>query len=432
MNTKILDISALNIETIRRAQVLCEPQAIAETEAALERVREAADILANGGLVAFPTETVYGLGANAFDEDAVRRVYAAKGRPSDNPMIVHIARASDIGQLTNVITPDSVRLADRFWPGPLTMVFKKSAAVPDVVTGGLDTVAVRLPDHPAAVEFIRAAAVPVAAPSANISGKPSPTKAEHVIRDLGGKVDCILVGDDCRIGIESTVVDLTADTPTVLRPGIISAYDLSVALGREVAEAADEENVCAKTTQKEPSPLCREVAEAVDSSCGADVADALEMVRESPQMEENSIKGENAHEANIENPHAEDSPCLEKNRSPATQKEPSPLCPRSPGMKYTHYAPKAEMILIEGSQENVRREAERLKTMNEALGRSVVVLLYDESAADAARGYYAKLRELDDTDADLIIVGAIPDTDGAGFALMNRMRKSAGGRLIYV
>jgi L-threonylcarbamoyladenylate synthase len=362
MDTKILDISALNIETIRRAQVLCEPQAIDETETAIERVREAARVLADGGLVAFPTETVYGLGANAFDEEAVRRVYAAKGRPSDNPMIVHIARASDISQLTDIITPDAVRLADRFWPGPLTMVFKKSDAVPDVVTGGLDTVAVRLPDHPAAMEFIRATGVPVAAPSANISGKPSPTKAEHVIRDLDGKVDCILAGDDCRIGIESTVVDLTTDTPTVLRPGIISAYDISIALGREVTEAAD----------------------------GLDAARA---------------EGDKLY---------------------------VPTTPRSPGVKYTHYAPKAEMILIEGSPENIHREAERLKTLNETLGRTVAVLLYDDSAADAARGYYAKLRELDDTDADLIIAGAIPDTDGVGFALMNRMRKSAGGRLIYV
>jgi L-threonylcarbamoyladenylate synthase len=372
MDTKILDISALNIEMIRRAQVLCEPQAIDETETAMERVREAADVLANGGLVAFPTETVYGLGANAFDEEAVRRVYAAKGRPSDNPMIVHIARASDISQLTDIITPDSVRLADRFWPGPLTMVFKKSDAVPDVVTGGLDTVAVRLPDHPAAVEFIRAAGVPVAAPSANISGRPSPTKAEHVIRDLDGKVDCILAGDDCRVGIESTVVDLTTDTPTVLRPGIISAYDISIVLGREVTEASD----------------------------------GLEVVHENA-----------AHTENV---------CIQ-----TAQKEPSPLC-RSPGVKYTHYAPNAEMILIEGSPENIRREAERLKTLNETLGRTVTVLLYDNSAADAARGYYAKLRELDDTDADLIIAGAIPDTAGIGFALMNRMRKSAGGRLIYV
>jgi L-threonylcarbamoyladenylate synthase len=355
MNTQIYDITALHEETLRRAQVFCEADAIVAVEAAMARVREAARILAGGGLVAFPTETVYGLGANAFDEAAVRRVYAAKGRPSDNPMIVHISRASDIGLLTDSVTPDAVRLADRFWPGPLTMVLRKSARVPGVVTGGLDTVAVRLPDCPAAEELIRAAGVPVAAPSANISGSPSPTKADHVIRDLDGKADCILAGLGCRIGIESTVVDLTSDAPAVLRPGVISAYDLSIALGREVVY----------------DPALIDAA-----------------------------------------------------------------APRSPGMKYAHYAPKAEMILIEGAPDAVRREAERLKALNESLGRKVGVILYEDSAADAARAYYSRLRELDSAGADLIIAGALPDeavaSDGAAFALMNRMRKSAGGRLIYV
>jgi L-threonylcarbamoyladenylate synthase len=383
MNTKIFDITALNIETLREAQVLCDEKAIAEVEAAMGKVREAALILADGGLVAFPTETVYGLGANALDEDAVRRVYAAKGRPSDNPMIVHIARASDIGLLTDIVTPDAVRLADRFWPGPLTMVFQKSDAVPSVTTGGLDTVAVRLPDHPAAVEFIRAAGVPIAAPSANISGKPSPTKAEHVIRDLNGKVDCILAGDDCRVGIESTVVDLTTDTPAVLRPGIISAYELSIVLGREVLEA---EGSTASVSGASSAP--RSPANAISTD----------------------FPSPNSHAASTS----------------------STSAPRSPGMKYAHYAPKAEMILIEGDPENIRREAARLQTLNETLGRNVAVLLADTNAENAAREYYAKLRELDDTDADLIIVGALPDTDSAGFALMNRMRKSAAGRLIYV
>ncbi|MDR1069005.1 MAG: threonylcarbamoyl-AMP synthase [Clostridiales Family XIII bacterium] len=386
MNTKIFDITALNEETIRKAQVLCEAKAIADVEAAMARVREAAAILAGGGLVAFPTETVYGLGANALDEDAVRRVYAAKGRPADNPMIVHIARASDIGRLTDGITPDAIRLADRFWPGPLTMIFAKSAAVPAVVTGGLDTVAVRLPDCPAAEELIRLAGVPVAAPSANTSGRPSPTKAEHVIRDLDGKVDCILAGGGCRVGIESTVVDLTSETPTVLRPGIISAYDLSIVLGKDVVYDA-----------------------ALIDAARRDAAEAYEAGDDNAAV------------------------------LPAGNADTVPA-PRSPGMKYRHYAPTAEMILIEGSPENIRREAERLKTMNEQLGRMVGVILYGSenagsgaaNAEEAAASYYARLRELDDSDADLIIAGAIPDTDGAGFALMNRMRKSAAGKLIYV
>jgi L-threonylcarbamoyladenylate synthase len=224
-------------------------------------------------------------------------------------------------------------------------------------------VAVRLPDCPAAEELIRAAGMPIAAPSANLSGSPSPTKAEHVIRDLDGKVDCILAGPDCRVGIESTVVDLTSDTPAVLRPGIISAYDLSVALDREVIY---------------------------------DTGDAAE--------------------------------------------------PRSPGTKYAHYAPKAEMILIEGEAAAIRREADRLKALNEQLGRKVGIIVYDDfdiglsggaerAAAAAAKTYYAALREFDDAGADLIIVGALPDEaakGGAGFALMNRMRKSAGDRRIYV
>ncbi|MDR1496103.1 MAG: threonylcarbamoyl-AMP synthase [Clostridiales Family XIII bacterium] len=349
--TKIYDVTALSPENIRRAQTLREPDAIESMERAMKRVAEAARVLAAGGLVVFPTETVYGIGANAFDETAVRRVYAAKGRPSDNPMIVHIARASDIGQLTQMLSPQMVKLADNFWPGPLTMVLPKKRSVPSVVTGGLATVAVRLPDEPAAMELMRLADCPVAAPSANLSGSPSPTEAGHVIADLDGKVDVILAGGRCRVGIESTVVDMTATPPEILRPGILTADMLSAAIDADVVYGS--------------------------RSTGA--------------------------------------------------------APRSPGMKYRHYAPKAEMIVVEGQRDRVKAEIERVKSLNERIGVKVGVLLFDEQAyIEAAHDFYARLRALDAEGADLIIAGALSEKDGVGFAVMNRMMKSAGYNIVHV
>jgi len=212
----------LTEEGLRQAEVFREPEAVKAVSGAYEKIREAAEVIKRGGLVAFPTETVYGIGADAFNEEAVDRVYEAKGRPSDNPMIVHIARASDVGLLAAELTPGTVKLADAFWPGPLTMVLSKRGEVPARVTGGLGTVGVRLPDSPAAAELIKFAGTPIAAPSANLSGKPSPTKAAHVLGDLDGKVDVILIGPDCRVGIESTVVDMTTAPPCVLRPGVVT------------------------------------------------------------------------------------------------------------------------------------------------------------------------------------------------------------------
>ncbi|MDR2156520.1 MAG: threonylcarbamoyl-AMP synthase [Clostridiales Family XIII bacterium] len=337
-------------------------------EDALRKIRSAADILRAGGLVAFPTETVYGLGCDAFNEAAVKKVYAAKGRPSDNPLIVHIARASDVGALTPRISPEFVRLADSFWPGPLTMILKKKAAVPDIVTGGLDTVAVRLPDHPAAVALIREAGCPVAAPSANVSGGPSPTKAEHVIADLSGKIDVILAGSDSRVGIESTVLDLTADTPTILRPGVLTADHIAEVLNGEVIYDAAllRSNHCVPGAERDG---------------GADDGAA----------------------------------------------------PRAPGMKYRHYAPKAEMLILEGEEEKVRAEIGRLRALNEKLGAEVGVILFDERAyREAAHDFYARLRKLDEEGVDLILAGALNGRDGIGFAVMNRMLKSAGYRVVHV
>ncbi|MDE8731560.1 L-threonylcarbamoyladenylate synthase [Eubacteriales bacterium DFI.9.88] len=324
-------------------------------------IKVAADIIKNGGLVAFPTETVYGLGADALNAQAVAKVYEAKGRPSDNPMIVHIGRASDIGQLTPRLSPDIVALIENFWPGPLTLVVKRKSCVPDRTTGGLDTVGVRMPDSKIALDLITWSGCPIAAPSANLSGKPSPTKAEHVIEDLQGKVDAIIKGPDCRVGIESTVLDVTGDTPTILRPGVITAENIEAAIGKKVA---------------------------VD-------------------------------------------PALYVNRPRDVSDE--EFKPKSPGMKYKHYAPKADMTIIEGSRDKVKTEIERLRVLNERIGNKVGVILFEERAfIEAAHDFFAKLRELDKQEVDLILAGAMSDTDGVGFAVMNRMLKSAGYNIVRV
>lgn len=324
-------------------------------------IKEAAVIIKNGGLVAFPTETVYGLGANALDPEAVGKVYEAKGRPSDNPMIVHIARASDIGQLTPRLSPDIVTLIENFWPGPLTLVVKRKKGVPDRTTGGLDTVGVRMPDSQLALELIEWAGCPIAAPSANLSGKPSPTRAEDVIEDLSGKVDAILKGPDCRVGIESTVLDVSGETPTILRPGIITPENIEAAIGKKVAM----------------------------------------------------------------------DPALYVNRPRDVSSE--EFKPKSPGMKYKHYAPKADMTVIEGNRDKVQAEIERLKALNERLGNKVGVILFEEKAfIEAAHDFFARLRDLDRQEVDLILAGALSDTDGVGFAVMNRMLKSAGYNIVKV
>lgn len=365
MKTKIFDVRDLNKHNLEQSIIYDEAEASAKVDEALGKIDEAAAILANGGLVAFPTETVYGLGANAMDPKAVAGIYEAKGRPGDNPLIVHIARASNIGELTPVLTPKVIRLIDNFWPGPLTIVLKKKPEVPDITTGGLDTVAIRMPDDPIALELIKKAGCPVAAPSANISGRPSPTKGEHVIEDLDGKVDAILVGNDCRIGIESTVLDLTGDVPTILRPGIITAENIEAAIGEKVAM----------------DPAINQRKAAADGEGGED-----------------------------EN-----------------------LVPKAPGMKYTHYAPKADMTIIEGQRDKVKTEIERLKGLNERLGLKVGVILFEEKAfIEAAHEFFAKLRAFDDEGVDLILAGALSEQDGVGFAVMNRMLKSAGYNIAKV
>jgi L-threonylcarbamoyladenylate synthase len=253
----------------------------------------------------------------------------------------------------------------------------KKDSVPAVVTGGLDTVAIRLPDEPAAIELIRAACTPVAAPSANLSGSPSPTKAAHVIKDLDGLVDVILAGGDCRVGLESTVLDLTSDIPTVLRPGILSAEELSEVLGTEVVYDA---------------ALLNEQKDWIAGQARNDTGDR-------------------------------------KDRKGTVHR----VSPKSPGMKYKHYAPNADMLVVCGIPENVRAEVGRLAALNEKLGLAVGVLLFDERTyIEAAHDFYADLRRLDDEGKDMIIAGAISDSAGVGLAVMNRMMRSAGYNIVKV
>lgn len=186
----------------------------------------AAEIIKKGGIVAFPTETVYGLGASAYNENAIKKIYKAKGRPSDNPLIVHISGIEEITKVAREIPENARKLLEKFAPGPFTLILKKQPDIPDIVTAGLDTVGVRIPKNATARAFINLAGVPIAAPSANISGKPSPTKAEHVIADLGGKADAIICGEDSDVGVESTIIDVTGEIPVILRPGGITKEDI--------------------------------------------------------------------------------------------------------------------------------------------------------------------------------------------------------------
>lgn len=223
---------------------------IDENNILAEGLEEASRILKMGGLVAFPTETVYGLGADGLNADASRKIYAAKGRPSDNPLILHIAKLKDLEDITDMIPEKGLKLAKAFWPGPLTLIFKKSEKVPLSTTGGLPTVAVRMPSHPIAQELIRQSGVYIAAPSANVSGRPSPTTADHVLEDMGGVIDMIIDGGKVLIGLESTIVDVTAEIPVILRPGYITEDMLSQVVG----EVAYDKAVLARSSQSDFVP----------------------------------------------------------------------------------------------------------------------------------------------------------------------------------
>ena len=212
-----------------------ETKLLRDTE---QDIRTAAAILRAGGLVGIPTETVYGLGANGLSSAAVGKIFAAKGRPQDNPLILHVPDASWLARYCREVPDSAYTLAERFWPGPLTMILPRKDVVPDAVTAGLDTVGVRCPNHPVTLAIIRAADVPVAAPSGNTSGRPSPTRAEHMVEDMAGKIDAIVDGGPCGVGVESTIIDLTCTPPRLLRPGGLPLEALEEVLGEVAVDAA--------------------------------------------------------------------------------------------------------------------------------------------------------------------------------------------------
>ena len=302
-----------------------------------EIMKEAGALLKSGALVAFPTETVYGLGANALDEKASAKIYAAKGRPSDNPLIIHIADMEKLAYITAEIPTAAIKLAEKFWPGPLTMVLKKSDVVPLGTTGGLNTVAVRMPSHPIALEMIRAGGGYIAAPSANTSGRPSPTLASHVADDMDGIIPMILDGGAVGIGIESTIVDLTEEIPTILRPGFITKEMLEEVVGE--------------------------------------------------------VQIDKGLEADAKTP------------------------PKAPGMKYRHYAPKAELLIVEGAEDAVIKKINALVKEKEAQGIVAGVIGTEETVSKYQAGIvksmgtrtdeisisshlYGILREFDESDAE--------------------------------
>ncbi|MBU8905872.1 threonylcarbamoyl-AMP synthase [Desertibacillus haloalkaliphilus] len=324
-------------------------------------IKEAALWISEGEVVAFPTETVYGLGGNALEDDAIAKIFEAKGRPSDNPLIVHIATKQQVEELAADIPEMASKLMDAFWPGPLTLILRKQAAIAEKVTAGLDTVALRMPDHPVALALLEVAGVPVAAPSANLSGKPSPTTARHVDRDLHGKIAGIVDGGATGIGVESTVVDCTGDVAMVLRPGGITAEQIAEVVG-EVS---------------------------VDPALGE-----------------------------------------------------SDLAPKSPGVKYTHYAPKGALYLVEGSREYVQTLVNEQKQEGTKVGVLTTVEgehAYDadvvlacgsrEQLASVASKLYETLRSFDDGGVDVIYSEVFPN-EGVGVAIMNRLEKAAGGRMV--
>ena len=333
----------------------------------MDALREAGEIIKKGGLVAFPTETVYGLGGNALDKEASEKIYAAKGRPSDNPLIVHIADMEDLYKIAKNVPFAAKKLAAAYWPGPLTMIFEKKDIVPDETTGARKTVAVRMPSDRTAVMFIKAAGGFVAAPSANLSGRPSPTKASHVCEDLGDRIDMILDGGDSVIGLESTIVDCTAEPFVILRPGYINAAGIREILGDIISD---------------------------------------------PRL------------------------------MSAGEKE----APKAPGMKYRHYAPKCDLVVVEGEREAVVRRIRSLAKKAQKENKRTAVLCSSENAdaysglcvmalgsikdeEEIAHSLFDTLRRLDEEQMDIVYSESF-DTDRIGDAIMNRLLKAAGNRTI--
>ena len=335
----------------------------------VEKIHVAADFIKRGGLVAFPTETVYGLGANALNAEAVLALFEAKKRPLDNPPIVHVCDVKDVCRLAETVPSQAEALMERFWPGPLTLIFKRSDVVPDVTVAGLDTIAVRMPRHNVALALIRESNCPIAAPSANLAGRPSPTSAEHVLDDLGGRIGAVLDAGPTVVGVESTVLDLTVDPPQVLRPGGTTFEVLREVLGRVELNPA-------VTAEK-----------------------ALRMEKV-----------------------------------------------RSPGLRHKHYAPDAEVVVVEGEVDAVVAKVDELVKLYREDGRRVGVLATDETVsrysadvvkslgsrgdlAVVARNLFRLLREFDLEGVDVIVAEGVP-AEGLGLAVMNRLRKASGYHIV--
>ncbi|KJS20227.1 MAG: tRNA threonylcarbamoyladenosine biosynthesis protein [Clostridiaceae bacterium BRH_c20a] len=334
----------------------------------LAMLKEAAQLLNQGEIIGFPTETVYGLGANALNEEAVKKIYKAKGRPDDNPLIVHICKIEHAKELVKEITPSALKLMENFWPGPLTLVLPKSELVPDIITAGLDTVAIRLPAHPVALKLIELAQVPVAAPSANISGKPSPTTAEHVWQDLKGKIAGIVDGGKAGVGVESTVLDMTGQIPIILRPGGTTREQLMEVIGEVRLDAS-------------------------------------------------------LHD--------------------------SQAAPRSPGMKYTHYSPEAEVIILKGTSHEQAGKIKKIIKENRAarvgfmisqelaavlpknLSQNIVLEILGRQGdlETITANLFDALRKFDQKNISVIYAESFPEIN-IGAALMNRLLKAAGGKKV--
>lgn len=354
MNTKVMKIEAAG-------NVFSEAEEI--------QLRQAGEILKQGGLVAFPTETVYGLGGDALNPDSSCKIYAAKGRPSDNPLIVHIADMAALEPIVAEVTEEAVKITEAFWPGPLTIILPKSDKVPLETTGGLNTVAVRMPSHPVARKLIEYSGGYVAAPSANTSGKPSPTIAKYVIEDMSGKIDMIIDGGDVGIGLESTIIDLTVTPPQILRPGYITEAMLEEVLGK------------------------------VD-------IDKTILSNDSGQA------------------------------------------PKAPGMKYRHYAPQGELTIVTGNQEQVTAYVNEQTCRYQAQGCKVGIIGSTEALehyhadvvknvgsredeAAIAKNLYRILREFDDEKVDIIFSESF-ESSGMGQAIMNRLLKAAGHKVVHL
>lgn len=335
-------------------------------------LKKAARLIREGELVAFPTETVYGLGANALNPDAVKKIFVAKGRPGDNPLIVHIAKWEDVNPLVEEVPEKARLLMDAFWPGPLTIILKKSSEIPDEVTAGLGTVGLRMPAHPVARALVTASGRPIAAPSANLSGKPSPTTAHHVLKDMNGRIPLILDGGKAAVGLESTVLDMTEEVPVLLRPGGVTLEMLEKILHRVVVDPA-----------------------------------VLKPLRSGQQV-------------------------------------------RSPGMKYTHYAPKAPVIIYRGDSDKQAQGILKAVLDYVSIGKQVGVLATRENKkCYEGRGavvlevgsrlkpdviganLFSALRKFDDMDVDIILAEGIEEKE-EGLAVMNRMVRAAGFHLIDV